>query len=67
MFSFHHHIQTGSGSRPACYQMGTDGSFPEGKEAGGVKLTSHLHLVLRLRMCGAVLPLAHRDNVEIFH
>jgi hypothetical protein len=27
--------------------MGTRGSFPEGKAAGGVKLTTHLHLVPR--------------------
>jgi hypothetical protein len=27
--------------------MGTSGSFPGGKEAGGVKLTTHLHLVPR--------------------
>jgi len=39
--------------------MGTDGSFPEGKEAGGVKLTTHLHLLPRLRMRGAMRLLPH--------
>jgi hypothetical protein len=33
-FSLLHSFQTGSGADPA-YPMGTDGSFPSGKEAGG--------------------------------
>jgi hypothetical protein len=33
-FSFHHYVQNGSGAHPASYQMGTRGSFPEGKAAG---------------------------------
>jgi len=35
-------VQKGSGAHPASYPMGTRGSFP-----GGVKLTTHLHLVPR--------------------
>jgi hypothetical protein len=50
-------IQTGSGACPASYPMGTGGSFPGGKVAGGMKLNIHLHIVLRLRMCGAIPPL----------
>jgi hypothetical protein len=46
-FSLHHCVQNGSGAHPASYLMGTRGSFPEGKTAGGVMLTTHLHLVLR--------------------
>jgi hypothetical protein len=54
--------------------MGTMGSFPGGKEARGVKLTAHLHLVPRSRVRGAIhaLPqyaflawwsvIKHRDN-----
>jgi hypothetical protein len=44
-FSLHHRVRNGSGARPASYPMGTRGSFPGGKAAGGVKLTTHLHLV----------------------
>jgi hypothetical protein len=36
--------------------MGTGGSFSESKAAGGVKLITHLHLVLILRMYGAIPP-----------
>jgi hypothetical protein len=34
--------------------MGTRGYFPGGKGGWGVKLTTHLHLVPRSRMCGAI-------------
>jgi hypothetical protein len=33
-FSFLHSVQTGSGTQPASYPMGTGGSFPGGKAAG---------------------------------
>jgi hypothetical protein len=46
-FSLHYRVQNGSGAHPASYPMGTRGSFPGGKAAGGVKLTTHLHLVPR--------------------
>jgi hypothetical protein len=36
--------------------MGTRGSFPGGKAAGGVKLTTHLHLVPSSRMDGVISP-----------
>jgi hypothetical protein len=36
-------------TQPASYPMGTGGSLPKGKVAGGVKLTTHLHLVPRSR------------------
>jgi hypothetical protein len=32
-FSLHHRVQNGSGTHPACYPMGTRGSFPLGKAA----------------------------------
>jgi hypothetical protein len=44
-FSLHHRVQNGSGANPASYPMGTRGSFPGGKAAGGVTLTTSLHLV----------------------
>jgi hypothetical protein len=33
-FSFHYRVQTGSGTHPASYPMGTGGSFPGGKADG---------------------------------
>jgi hypothetical protein len=33
-FSLHHRVQNGSGAHTASYQMGTRGSFLEGKAAG---------------------------------
>jgi hypothetical protein len=44
---FHHRVQNCSGFLPTSYPMGTRGSFPGSKEARGVKLTTHLHLVPR--------------------
>jgi hypothetical protein len=72
-FSLHHRVQNGTGTHPASYPMGTRGSFPGGKAAGGVKLTTHLHIVSRSRLRGAIPPLPqyvfiawclvkHRDN-----
>jgi hypothetical protein len=52
-FSLHHRFQTGSGTHPASYQMGTRFSFPE----RGVKLTAHLHLLPRSRMLVTIPPL----------
>jgi hypothetical protein len=34
-FSLHHRVQNGSGAHPTSYPMGTGGSFPGGKTAGG--------------------------------
>ena len=36
--------------------------FPHGKAGGGVKLTTYVHLFLRLRMTGGVLRLPHRPS-----
>jgi hypothetical protein len=44
-----HSIHTSTGAHPTSYIMGTRGSFPAGKEPG-MKLTTHLHLVLGSRM-----------------
>jgi hypothetical protein len=46
-FSLHHRVHNDSGAHSASYPMGTRGSFPGGKAAGGVKLTTHLHLAPR--------------------
>jgi hypothetical protein len=54
-FSFHHDFQTCTGAHPASYPMGARDSC--GQNGQGVKLTTHLHLVRRSRMHGAVPPL----------
>jgi len=48
-----------SGSLPAYYSMRSAGSSPRMQSCQGRKLTTHLHLLLRLRTSGAVflLPL----------
>jgi hypothetical protein len=46
---------------PASYPMGTRDSFP-GLKRRGVKLSTHLHLVPRSRMRGAVLPLLNTSS-----
>jgi hypothetical protein len=56
-FSPHHRVQTGSGTHPASYPMGARGSFPGAKASEASKLTTHLHLVPRSRMRGAITPL----------
>jgi hypothetical protein len=38
------------GKKTGGYPVGTGGSFPGGKVAGCVKLTTNLHVVLRSRM-----------------
>jgi len=48
-FPLRPHIQTGSGTHPASYAMGT-GIFPRGESIRCLKLTTHFHLVPRLRM-----------------
>jgi len=52
-----HCVQTGSVTHPASYTMSTGSSHPVGKVVGGMKLTTELHLVLKLRMCVAIAPL----------
>jgi hypothetical protein len=47
-FSLLHSVETGSGTCPTFWSMGTGDSFPW--RVKGVKLTTFHHLVLRLRM-----------------
>jgi hypothetical protein len=42
---------------PILLSNGYPGSYPEAKETGIVKLTTHLHLVPRSRKCGSIHPL----------
>jgi hypothetical protein len=53
-FSLYHRVQNGSGAHWASYPMGTTGSFPGGKAAVCVKLTTHFHIVPRSIMRGAI-------------
>jgi len=39
--------------------MGTAGSFPQEYSGRGIKLSTHLHLVLKLRMRGAIPQFPH--------
>jgi hypothetical protein len=60
IFSLCHRVQSDSGAHAGSYPMGTGGFFPGSKAAGGgVKLTTHLQLVPRLRMRGAIPTLTH--------
>jgi hypothetical protein len=47
------------GAHQSYDKIGTAGSFPAAKAAGGMKLTTQLHLVPRYRMHGAVPPLPY--------
>jgi hypothetical protein len=47
---FFHRVHTDSGVQQASCPMTTEGSFPGGQSSWGVKLTTHLLLVSRLRM-----------------
>jgi hypothetical protein len=53
-FSLHHRVQR---AQPASYTMGTWESSDQ-----GVKLTTHLHLVPRPRMRGAIPPLPNTSS-----
>jgi len=56
-FSLHHRVQTGSEAHPASHPMGTGGLLTRDKSGRGVKLTTRIHLVprLRIRLPGVVL------------
>jgi hypothetical protein len=42
--------------------MGTGGSFPRGRAAGGVELTAHLQLLPKSRKYGSIYPLPHTPS-----
>jgi hypothetical protein len=44
-YFFPHSFQTGSGAHHASYPKGDSGPFPRVKTAGGLKLTTNLHLL----------------------
>jgi hypothetical protein len=61
-FSLHHRVQTGSGAHPPFCPMDTRGSFSGRKAACGVKLTTHLRLMPRSRMHGAISTLPNTSS-----
>jgi len=52
-FSFVQNIFTIFGDPPASYSVGI-GVLSQGYSGWGMKLTTHLHVVLRLRMSGGI-------------
>ena len=54
-FSLHQNVQTSSGAHSASCSVGTEVLSQE-SSGQGVRLTTHLHLVQRLRTSGAVSP-----------
>jgi hypothetical protein len=50
-------IQTSNGAHLASYSMGTVSSFSQPYSSQGMRLTAHIHLQPRLKICGAVPPL----------
>jgi len=59
-------IQTASGAHPASYLMGITRVLSHSQSRWGVKLTTHLHLVPRLRISAAILmPSLHRQGYII--
>jgi hypothetical protein len=54
---FDNGLNASSGTHPAFFHQSTGNFYP-----GSVKLTIHLHLVPRLRMCGAILQLLHTSS-----
>jgi hypothetical protein len=53
-FSLCHHVQTISGVQPPTSYPVDTGYLSTGIKDRTVKLTTHLCIVLRLRMCGAI-------------
>jgi len=50
MFCLRHRVQTGTGTYPASFQMRTARLLSRGWSGWAARLTTHLHLVLRLRI-----------------
>jgi hypothetical protein len=50
-------VHTASRAHSASYSTGERCLFPRGLSGRGVRLTNYFHVVPRLRMCGAILPL----------
>jgi hypothetical protein len=66
VFFLPYSVQTGSEAHPVSYSVGSGDSFLWWKVAGGVKLTTYLHLMPRSRMVELCLHSSTRlDGVVI--
>jgi hypothetical protein len=61
-FSLHHRVQTGSGTHPASYPMGTRGSFLGNKAAGALSWPLASIQCQGQRMRGAIPPLPNMSS-----
>jgi hypothetical protein len=70
---FLQNVQTISGVHPGFYSLGAGGCFfPKGLISLGIRLTTHLHLVSRARISGAIPPLSKMpalcgQTAAVFH
>jgi hypothetical protein len=62
IFSLHYHIQTSSRAYPTSCQMDIGGFLLGGRSSWGVKLTTHLFLVLRLTNQEPISPLPNLSH-----
>jgi hypothetical protein len=60
-FCLRHRLQTGSGVHTVFHQVGTM-SFPQVYSGRGVNLTTHLHLVPKLRMRATIPPFPQYES-----
>jgi hypothetical protein len=61
------HPELGYEAHPTSYSMGTGDSLLHKQIGFGMRLTTHLHLVLKLSMSGAVPPLSLYSFMECIH
>jgi len=62
MLPFTRNVQRDSGAHASSFSVGNGRFFFHGKAGGGVKLTTYVHLMLRLRMTAGVLRLPHMPS-----
>jgi len=61
-FSFQKSVQTDSRAHPLSYSANNGGSYSGRFRGRGVKLTTHIHLVPKLRMSTAIRLLSHTSS-----
>jgi hypothetical protein len=59
---FCHYVHTSSGTQPISYPVGTWDSLPPGKSSHNVKISTHHHLVPKLKMHEAMHPCPHMPS-----
>jgi hypothetical protein len=63
--TFLNSVEIASEAHPVSYRMGTGGFFLNGKCGLRVKLSIHLNLMPRLRMCGAMFPVPPSNSWRV--